>query len=161
MSDERRKFPARPSRLTPTQVRAVADQRLQDAGCLYSTRLRRHANGVIYLSGLAVDCLLKAKLLEKHANIRDAEPARLDASARQVWQLIYRTHDLDAMLARLPELETMLIRADPRGSTRYLVTLKAICANWSIRTRYNTRQASTDEVDAMFGGVKELRPWLA
>lgn len=160
MAKHARVFPRREPRLTPAQVRAVADQRLGDASCLHATGLRRHANGVVYLCGLTVDCLLKARLLEKHPHIRSTDPADMDSITREVWRLVYQRHDLEAMIARLPEVPARLATADARGSTRLVSALKAICAAWSIRARYNTRQASRDEAEFMFDHVKELRPWL-
>ena len=53
-------------KLKPTQARTVADLRYGDAQALHKTGQRERANGVIYLAGIAVECLLKAILLKKH-----------------------------------------------------------------------------------------------
>jgi len=47
-------------RLTPAQARTVADRRRADASALQSLKLNRHANGAMYLAGIAVELLLKA-----------------------------------------------------------------------------------------------------
>lgn len=151
---------ARRARLTPSQARTVADLRLGDARALHSTGLRRHNNGVVYLCGLVIDCLLKAALLEKHPDLRSTEPELLSGERRAVWQLIYRSHELDEMLARLPELQSRLLAADARGSSRLLIALKSVCAGWTISSRYNTRTVDTHDARLLFCNVEELRPWL-
>lgn len=160
MSRRRSRIVIPSSRLTPSQVRAVADLRLGDAKLLHASGLRRHNNGVVYLCGLAVDCLLKAALLEKHSELRTLEPHSLTGDRRALWLLIYRTHELDEMLARLPELQVRLAGADARGTSRLLTILKSVCASWSISSRYNTRTVETDDAHVLFARVQELRPWL-
>ena len=51
-------------RLRPTQLRTVAERRFDDAVALRQTGKNARANGAIYLGGFAIECLLKARLLE-------------------------------------------------------------------------------------------------
>ncbi|GMU21650.1 MAG: hypothetical protein AMXMBFR13_17410 [Phycisphaerae bacterium] len=53
-------------RLKPSQLRMVAERRWGDADCLRHSGLNSRANGAMYLAGFAIECLLKAALLEKH-----------------------------------------------------------------------------------------------
>lgn len=152
-------YTSRP-RLTPNQVRAVARLRLQDAACLHQTGLPRHATGIVYLCGLVVDCLLKAKLLDKYPVLRLADPSTLDPDQRRRWQLVYRSHDLDEMLESLPEITKKLARAEGGSSSRLVLALKSVCVGWTIKARYNTQPLRSADVDQMFAAVKELRPWL-
>jgi hypothetical protein len=161
MSRRQRDIVQRSARLTAAQVRAVAALRLDDAAYLHASDLARHATGVVYLCGLVIDCLLKARLLEKHPWLRTARPEELDPASRRTWQLIYRLHDLEAMLQKLPEVERRLVQVDPRGSFRLVAALKAVCAGWTIQARYNTKPVGATSVAIMLADVKELRKWLA
>src|SRR5436309_292518 len=95
-------------RLTPGQLRAVSERRFGDARCLLASKKPERANGAIYMAGFVIECLLKAILLERHPNLqKPLDPAKLSVSDREVFGLLYR-HELDEMLAFLPELEKKL-----------------------------------------------------
>src|SRR5690349_1126490 len=102
-----RPFAAR-RKLSPSQARTVAGWRLDDARCLRNTGLPKHMNGAVYLAGLVLDCLLKAHLLEKYRYLAWADQAVLGRADLRRWNLIYRLHDLDGLLAELPDLLTFL-----------------------------------------------------
>ena len=59
--------------LGPTQARTVANRRLGDAQALVDTGENTRANGAIYLGGIVIDCLLKARLMEKFPFLRNPE----------------------------------------------------------------------------------------
>jgi hypothetical protein len=59
-------------RLTPTQLRTVAERRFADAEALRDTKANARANGTMYLAGFVVECLLKAKLLERYRWLQSA-----------------------------------------------------------------------------------------
>src|SRR5258708_10947394 len=91
-------------KLTPQQARQVARWRFADARCLWGTERAEHMNGAVYLAGLALDCLLKARLLSKHHRLSKADPARLSHEDRRLWDLIYRSHDPGGVISALPDL---------------------------------------------------------
>lgn len=90
-------------KLRPAQLRTVADRRLDDADALRKTGKNARANGAMYLGGLVVECLPKAKLLERFPWLQKAgSPEGRTSQEKRVWSLCYRSHDLDEILARLP-----------------------------------------------------------
>lgn len=79
---------------------------------------------------------------------------------RRIWNLIYRSHELDAMLPYLPELQAKLEAADRREGTRRLDELKSICARWTIFARYSPRTEKMKEAGEFLDGIRELKKWL-
>ena len=59
-------------RLRPTQLRTVANRRFGDAEALRETGQNARANGVMYLGGFVIECLLKAQLLERFRWLQSA-----------------------------------------------------------------------------------------
>ena len=57
-------------RLTPKQLRSVAELRFQDAYCLFENQNNARATGAMYMGGFVIECLLKAVLLERHPNLQ-------------------------------------------------------------------------------------------
>lgn len=115
----------------------------------------------MYLGGFVVECLLKALLLKKYPEL--ASPAVLTSHSRQ-WQyltsLLYRSHDLDEMLAKLPEVTNKLLAQGQEGGQRMLTSLKGICERWSIYARYSPYQVDSQDAAEFLERIKELRPWL-
>ena len=148
-------------RLNPRQLRTVAERRLGDARFLQKSGLNARANGAMYLGGFVVECLLKANLLEEHPWLQSAgTPPEHSASARALWFLCYRWHDLGGMLERLPKLTERLAPTGQRGQTRMLQSLKSICAQWTIHARYSPRMATIQEANEFISRIEEVRPWL-
>ncbi|MBN1344080.1 MAG: hypothetical protein JXQ73_15450 [Phycisphaerae bacterium] len=148
-------------RLRPTQLRTVADRRFDDADALRRTRKNARANGAMYLGGFAVECLLKAKLLEKFAWLQSTGSSEgLSRDDRRLWSLCYRSHELDAILAKLPEVRDRVSRMEQRGSNRLSQALKSICASWTVYARYSPSSADMDEAEGFLEQIKELMPWL-
>lgn len=143
-------------RLTPTQARTVSDRRRADANALQALGQNRHANGAMYLGGIAIELLLKARLLEAQPWLQQHVTSVLDARQRRLRDVCYRWHDLEAVLERLPELAERLDAANPR----LLQGLKKLCAEWTIHIRYSTYQATHAESAAFLDRLKELLPWL-
>jgi len=148
-------------RLRPSQMRTVADWRFADASLLLRKGGSAHTNGAMYLAGFVVECLLKAKLLEENGWLQKAWSTEgLSKAQQHLWWLCYRSHDLDAILARLPMVTERLSRQEQHGSMGLANALKAICAQWTVHARYATRRASIDEAEGFLGRIKELRKWL-
>jgi hypothetical protein len=149
-------------RMRPTQLRTVAERRFDDADALRQTGRNARANGAIYLGGFVIECLLKAKLLERFAWLQSAaSPDGRSKKEQHLWSLCYRSHDLDEILARLPEIEVRLSSREQRGSTRLAQSLKKICAQWTIYARYSPYNADIDDARTFLDQIEELKPWLS
>lgn len=147
-------------RLKPSQARTVADLRYGDAQALQKTGQRERANGVIYLAGIAVECLLKAILLKKHKWLQSRDTAQsLSPRQAELMQLCHKAHDLWAIVERIPE-----ITESSRGSTRpqrdRLVQMLRKVSTWTIHIRYSPKKAHKSEASLFLDQVKELRQWL-
>ena len=148
-------------RLRPSQLRTVAQRRFADAEALRDTGENERANGTMYLAGFVIECLLKAKLLERFAWLQSASsPAGRTKNEAHVWSLCYRSHNLDEILALLPNLSQRLLNAERRGQLRLLESLKSVCAHWTIFARYSPYAAMMSEADEFLTRVKELKEWL-
>src|SRR6266853_3568211 len=96
-------------KLSPAQLRTVAQRRFDDADYLRKSGDNARANGVFYLGGFVIECLLKAKLLELRPSMQRAVSTEtMSEKDRRLWSLIFRSHDLGEMLARVPALEMKL-----------------------------------------------------
>ena len=148
-------------KLTPTQLRTVAERRLGDAEYLCKSSQNARANGAMYLGGLAVECFLKAKLLEKFPWLKS--PTNLEKRSRDerlLWSLCYQRHLLDELLARLPEVTQRISAAEQRGRRSLSQGLTNICATWTIFVRYSPMTATIDQAKSFLNQVKEIKPWL-
>lgn len=148
-------------RLRPTQLRTVAGRRFDDADALRRTGRNARANGAMYLGGFVIECLLKARLLERFAWLQTAgSPEGRSREDRHLWSLCYRSHDLDEILARLPDVVDRLSRLGQRESARLLAAMRSICAQWTIYARYSPYNADIDDARRFLDQIEELRPWL-
>ncbi len=147
----------------PTALRTVADWRYGDALCLKDTGERERANGAIYLGGFAIECLLKAALVEKYAWLQSkVDPAKLDKDDHRTWSLCFRSHDLAEILDRLPELKNKLkARDQARTGPSLLTSMKQVCGIWTVTLRYSSKSATAPEAAVFLGKVKELKACLA
>ena len=144
-------------RLRPAQLRTVADRRFDDARYLCNSGLNARANGAIYLCGFVIECLLKAKLLEKFRWLQSTgAPERLQEREKRVWSLCYRSHDLAEILEHLPETARHLAMRQERLAD----SLRSLCAQWTIFARYSPHTADITEASLFVSRVKELKPWL-
>jgi hypothetical protein len=147
-------------RLTGSQLQTVADRRFSDAQYLESSGSNARANGVFYLGGFVIECLLKARLVEEYPTILSVrDPGSLSKPDREIWDLVFRSHDLDAMLARLPSL-TRKMSTSRMGGSDALATLRKICGQWTIFARYSTHTETMEHASRFLGSIKELKKWL-
>ena len=148
-------------RLRPSQMRTVAQRRFADAEYLCDSEENERANGAMYLAGFAIECLLKAKLFERHKWLQSSQlPHDLSPADREVWSLCYRSHDLDEILARLPELTSRLSKLPRESPGSLLQSLKLVCGSWTIFARYSPHSATIHEASQFLGRVKGLKEWL-
>jgi hypothetical protein len=148
-------------RLTPGQLRAVAERRFADAQCLVDSRKNDRANGAIYVAGFVIECLLKALLLERHPNLgTKVDPSRLSESDSDVFSLVYRRHDLDDMLDFLPELETKLAGKKTKSGYDLWREFCSVCEEWTVYARYSPKVAKLSEAEQFLETVKEVKKWL-
>ena len=143
--------------LVPRQMRAVAERRFADACALRDTGRNQHANGAMYLGGFVIEILLKAKLIETRAWLRSAAmPANRSAGDRRLWNLCYRSRDLQAILDRLPEVRTRLAAL----RIQLLHWVHGICSQWTVFARYSPQSATKAMATEFLARIKELKKWL-
>lgn len=150
----------RKRRLTPGQLRSVAEYRLQDAICLLKSGDSARANGAMYMGGFVVECLLKALLLERHPNLQNSvDPAKLSKSDAEVHRLLYG-HELDAMLNFLPEVEAKLKGLETLEHRAVWHPFLAVCEQWTVYARYSPSHARKSDAEEFLETVKEVKQWL-
>jgi hypothetical protein len=143
--------------LRPSQLRTVAERRFADAAYLRRSDQNERANGVMYLAGFVVECLLKAQLIERYPWLQHTRsPELLSQGDRHIWSLCYRSHDLDEILSHLPEVARMLARPD----RNVLSILRGICEAWTIYARYSPHSAKMSEAAEFLAHVKEIKKCL-
>ena len=148
-------------RLNPTQARTVADRRFADARALQKTGKNAHANGAIYLGGFVLECLLKARLLEKHKWLQNPVSIRKPTTRQaELLRLCYQSHDLVGILTHLPEVTESLRLAERQGRGQLNQSLKKACV-WSIYVRYSPHTAGMAQASLFLHQVKELKRWLS
>jgi hypothetical protein len=148
-------------RLRPTQLRTVAERRFDDAETLRKSGQNARANGAMYLGGFVIECLLKAKLLERFPWLQSAGTAAGRSKTDQhLWSLCYRSHDLDEILDKIPEVVDRLSAMEGRQSNRLVQSLKSICGQWTIFARYSPYTADIDDARIFLEQIRELKSWL-
>jgi len=146
--------------LKPSAMATVAERRYADARALLATEKNAHANGAAYLAGFVVEILLKARLIAKFPRIAMKRPHEVTPHDRDVWLLIWRRHDLEAMLGRLSDVESALKKRGQRDGYDYLSDLKKVCAIWTIQARYSTRTISRGEARQVVDRVERIKELL-
>jgi hypothetical protein len=142
-------------------MRTVAQRRFADAQYLCDSEQNGRANGAMYLAGFVTECLLKANLLERFKWLQSVRsPDRLSDDDRDIWSLCFRSHDLDEILARLPELIARLSELPRDAPGALLASLKHICGSWTIFARYSPHSATIREAAHFLRRVKELKECL-
>ena len=104
----------RPGNLRPSQFTAVAERRFGDATALCATNDNERANGALYLCGFVVEILLKAQLLRKYQHLGRQRSSEVADAERNVWNLIWRSHDLNELLGHLPHVVVAVKTAGER-----------------------------------------------
>lgn len=127
--------------------------------CLLDSGESARATGAMYMGGFVIECLLKALLLERHPNLQGpVDPATLSKSDREAFQLLYLSHELDAMLGFLPELEVKM-RAAPQGQVVW-ERFRTICEQWTVFARYSPKLAKKDDAQRFVDTIREVKQWL-
>ncbi len=141
--------------LSVDQMISVAEERWKDAACLFDAK---RWNGAIYLAGITVECILKGLLLDRHPNLKTlSDVQRLSASDRFVPGLIFKSHELDTMLAIFrTEIEAKMGSADREAYMRF----QRVCSEWTIRVRYSPKHSNRDKCEQFLNAVSEVRTWL-
>ena len=150
-------------RLTPSQLRTVAERRFDDAEILRRTGKNARANGAMYMAGFVIECLLKARLLEKYSWLQNARNiGALPKTDLMLYNLCYRMHDLTAILDRLPEVKQRLMNLNSfccqKG--RLYSMLESVVSRWTIFARYSPRMATMQEAGDFVRQIKEIKEWL-
>ncbi len=146
--------------LTPGEARAVASARLFDAKYLRASGDDRHANGSIYLAGLALDLALKACALAEYPFLRGVHtPRHLSGANRRLWNLVYRDHDLEALWGALPRRQALISARVRAGRSRPDRALRGVLA-WTIHVRYSPRSATIEDAGIMVAQASELMEFL-
>lgn len=151
---------AKMSGLKPTTMRTVAERRYGDAVALRDTKSNARANGVAYMSGFVIEILLKAWLVDKYSSIAKKPRGSLSDDEKEKWFLIWKSHDLEDMLAYVPELEAALQKKGEIEGYAYLEDLKEICATWTIQARYSPHSMTMQEASVLLDKVRTLKELL-
>jgi len=77
-----------------------------------------------------------------------------------IWSLIYRSHDLEEMLSRLPQVQAMVIKREEREGRPYWSHLRGLCSEWTIYARYSTQTSQLSAAREMLRRVRELKEIL-
>jgi len=115
----------------------------------------------MYLAGFVIECLLKARLLEKFRWLQSTRsPERLQRREQRIWSLCYRSHDLDEILVHMPEVWERMAAFEQRGQGRLANGLKTVCAQWTIYARYSPHSSNITEASLFVERIRELKPCL-
>lgn len=116
----------------------------------------------MYLAGFVIECLLKAKIIEKHPWLGKAGNRHaLSKTQSRLAALFYR-HDLAGLLEALPEVMSKLKTVDQNrwGKLHLCDSLRSVASQWTIFARYSTQTATIGEAVVFIGQVEELKQWL-
>ena len=151
------------TRLSPGQLRTVANRRFDDAKYLRNSGNNARANGAMYLAGFVLECLLKARLLERYSWLQSHGRSKILTARRErvIWDLCYRSHDLAGILECLPELRGRFDGLGQREGNRLWQNLTSICGQWTIFARYSPKSANITEAGEFLDQIKEIKEWLS
>ncbi|MFT3787223.1 MAG: hypothetical protein QM770_13815 [Tepidisphaeraceae bacterium] len=146
---------------TPSVLHTVAQRRFDDAHALCRTGQNARANGALYLLGISLEIVLKAKMLGRYRSILSGpRPAAADDQSRVIYDLFWRSHDLPAMVVHLRDLVIALEKKDELLKTDHARTLRQVASQWTIYARYSSRQAALAEAERMLDQVRVLKEIL-
>ena len=127
--------------------------------CLFESKDPARVTGAMYMGGFVIECLLKALLLDRHRNLQaPVDPAKLSESDREVFQLLYTSHELEAMLDFLPEVEVKVLTA-PEGPALW-DRFRTVCAQWTVYARYSPKSARREDARWFLDSIREVKQWL-
>jgi len=139
----------------------VAQRRFEDAEALCDTEKNARANGAQYLCGFVVEILLKAQLILRNSAVASKRsPEGMNDDDRNKWSLIFRSHDLGEMLAKLPELKKKVEERAQRTGKPLLEELLKICSTWTIYARYSTLTTNMHDARRFLERVRGLKEVL-
>jgi len=146
--------------LKASQLRSVAERHFKDAQFLLSSGKNEHANGAIYMGGFVLECLLKAKLLEKYSWLgQKANLNTRNLNEQVLYGLCYRSHDLEAILTHLPEVLARRAKGRKPGG-RLDNSLIKLCSEWTLFARHSSLKADIQEARDFVTRVEEVKAWL-
>jgi hypothetical protein len=82
-------------------------------------------------------------------------PAHAAATPRLLF-----SHELDAMLVYLPEVEMKLKSLEAIERRSVWEPFREVCEQWTVYARYSTKQAKKPEAEQFVQTVKEVKQWL-
>lgn len=144
-------------RLTVGQLRTVADRRFGDAEALVATGDNARANGAQYLAGIVIEIRLKAELLRLFPGIARKRSHEVASGEREIWSLIWRSHDLLEMLNRTANLRAAVQVAAKNAGEPYDLWLADICGRWTIYARYTSVTSTIAEARTLLDRVRRLK----
>ena len=145
---------------TRGQLVAVAERRFRDAEALLATGDNERAAGAMYLLGYTIEVLLKGQLIDRYPSARRPLPDSAGDDERRARMLIFRSHDLEAMLLALPRLEASVRGAARRAGRPYDVHLRQVCRVWTPFARYSPRGTTIRSARVMLGRVRAIKELL-
>ena len=147
--------------LSHRQLVTVAQRRFEDAEALCDTEQNARANGAQYLCGFVVQILLKAQLILWNPSIANRRSQEgMSEDERETWSLIFRSHDLGEMFARLPDLKKKVENHGKRTGKPLLEQLLEICSTWTIYVRYSTLTTKMHDARRFLERVRGLKEVL-
>jgi hypothetical protein len=106
-----------------------------------------------------IELLLKARLVRLYASVSRGRRDQMAAADRRIRDLLY-SHDLHAILNRVPGLEEMVVKRGERDGRPYRTFLRAICTTWNIYARYSTQTSTIGEAKEWLDRIRELKEVL-
>lgn len=144
----------------PAAMATVAERRYADAKALLDTKKNQHANGAVYLAGFVIEILLKARLVDKFPQLAKNDSSNIPLDQRGLWSLVWRQHDMEAILNHLEELRHALKKRGEREQKDHLRNLQKLCGEWRIHARYSPYTINVDEARKTLERVRSLKELL-
>jgi HEPN domain len=135
-----------------TEQTRASRHRLDDAEALFEKGRWR---GCMYMAGYSLECLLKAKLMQRF-QCRTLEMLEDELHERR---LLRRSrsifiHELEPLLRLLGALERL--RSSPQGADRLGLVNK-----WVPAWRYSPDLSDRDSAETFLSAVRDLRTWVS
>lgn len=130
----------------------AASRRREDARALKSSGRWR---GAMYMMGYAVECNLKAKLMEKYNETTLAGLERV-LSRRFKCTADLRTHSVEYLFGFLDARDRLIA---PNGGTQLLRAF-GVCNTWSSQWRYDPSEGNEQDCDAFLDAAEAFCKFL-
>lgn len=134
-----------------SEQRKASAHRMQDARALYNAGRWR---GAMYIAGYAIECLLKAKLMEQYGGLHLAGLQEKLVERRQIGesQTLF-SHELTFLLGLTGALPRLLMDRDGQKSFR-------LVNQWVPAWRYNVRCTGREDADDFLKAVESIQQWI-